>query len=151
MARLIASFFGTGLILRRFRGSDVGSGTVASLFALAVALALRPVGIVAQLAILVLAVVLSLTSVRGFVADEGDPGWVVIDEAAGTFVATLGLGPVAAVVALAVFRLADIQKHWFPGVAGAERSLHGAVGVTADDLVAGLYGLAVGLAVEWLL
>jgi phosphatidylglycerophosphatase A len=49
---------------------------------------------------------------------------------------------VPAVVALAVFRVADITKR-FPGVAQAER-LSGATGIVADDLVAGLYGLAAG-------
>jgi phosphatidylglycerophosphatase A len=49
------------------------------------------------------------------------------------------------VAALVVARLADIFKV-LPGVRRAER-LPGALGVTADDLVAGLYGLGVG----WLL
>ena len=46
------------------------------------------------------------------------------------------------VVAFVVFRIADIFK-WFPGVGQAER-LPGSLGVTADDLVAGGYGLAAG-------
>lgn len=146
MHRVVASFFGTGLILRGLRGSDSGSGTVGSVFALAIALLLRPWGIGAQLAALVLVVVAGLISIRPFAVDHGDPGWVVVDEAAGTMLATLGLAPGAAVLAWAVFRIADIQKHWFPGVAAAEKRLPGAVGVTADDLVAGLYGLAAGLA-----
>lgn len=94
-------------------------------------------------------VVVSLVVVRPFAAEEGDPNWVVIDEAAGTLIATIGLGMPAALIGWAVFRLADITK-WFPGVAAAER-LPGAVGVTADDLVAGLYGLGAGWALEWLL
>lgn len=96
-------------------------------------------------------VVLSLWSARPFsTVDDGDPGWVVVDEAAGTFVATIGLGGVPAVVGWLVFRAADIFKSIFPGVAHAER-LPGAVGVTADDLVAGLYGLAAGWGVTLLL
>jgi phosphatidylglycerophosphatase A len=47
--------------------------------------------------------------------------------------------------ALVVARLADIFKV-LPGVHRAE-ALPGTLGVTADDLVAGLYGLGVG----WLL
>lgn len=87
---------------------------------------------------------LSLWSARPFsTSDDGDPGWVVVDEAAGTFLATIGLGGGPAVVAWLVFRAADIFKSAFPGVASAER-LPGAVGVTADDLVAALYGLAAG-------
>lgn len=150
MARIIASFFGTGLILRRLRGADLGSGTVGAFFALVLALVLGRVGIWAQIAGLVVVTVAALISVRPFASTEGDPGWVVIDEAAGTLLATLGLGLAGAVTGWAVFRAADIFKRAFPGVAAAER-LPGALGVTADDLVAGLYGLAAGVAVEALL
>ncbi|MGZ8755006.1 MAG: phosphatidylglycerophosphatase A, partial [Acidimicrobiia bacterium] len=44
------------------------------------------------------------------------------------------------------FRVADISKR-FPGVAAAER-LEGALGITADDLVAGLWALAAGWLVQ---
>lgn len=151
MNRLVASFFGAGLILRRIRGSDLGSGTVGSLFALPIAVWLQPRGVAVQLAVLAAVVAAALIAVRPFSAEEGDPGWVVIDEVAGTFVATLGLGPVPAVVAWLVFRAADIWKDVFFGVGIAERRLPGAVGVVADDLVAGLYGLAAGWAVHSLI
>lgn len=148
MGRLIASFFGTGLILRQFRGADIGSGTVGSVFALAISLVAEAVGGVgAQAACLLAATVGSLVAVQPFASREGDPGWVVIDEAAGTFVATLGLGLPAALVGWAVFRAADIWKRAFPGVAPAER-LPGSLGVTLDDLIAGIYGLAAGWAVQ---
>ncbi len=145
MARLVASFLGSGLLLRRVRGEDGGSGTVAGLFALALAL-LMPQwwGRAAAL---------SVTLAVGWWAlirlDVGasDPGWVVIDEAAGTFLATIGLAITGAVAAFVVFRLADIKKTWFPGVAGAER-LGGPLGILTDDLVAGLYGLAAGWVVQ---
>lgn len=81
---------------------------------------------------------------------HGDPGWVVVDEAAGVLLATIGLGLPGAIVAWLVFRVADIFKSYFPGVARAER-LGGGVGITADDLVAGLYGLAAGWIVQILL
>ena len=142
--RVVASWFGTGLVLRRIRGSDGGSGTVGAALALAMAYALAPVGWWAQLAAAVVVTGLALWSIRPFV-DEGDPGWVVVDEAAGMFVASIGLGGWPLLVAFLVFRIADITKR-FPGVAAAER-LDGAVGITADDLVAGLYGLAAGWAV----
>jgi len=150
VARVLASFFGTGLILRRLRGADSGSGTVGSAVALAVALGLGSIGWWAQLAALGLTIVTSIIAVRPFASSEGDPSWVVVDEAAGTFLATLGLGTVPALIAWLVFRLADIFKRAFPGVAAAER-LPGSVGVTADDLVAGLYGLAAGWLVQTLL
>lgn len=97
----------------------------------------------AQLAAAVGVIVLSLWAVRPFVSDDADPGWITVDEAAGVFVALVGLTFWPAVVAWAVFRIADIQKRWAPGVAAAEK-LGGPVGVTADDVVAGLYGLVAG-------
>ena len=132
----------------------MGSGTVGAAFALVLALALGEIGLWAQIAGAVLVTVASLVSSAPFTGElerpstkEGDPGWVVVDEAAGTLVATLGLGIGPALVAWTVFRVADIYKGWFPGVAAAER-LHGAVGITADDVVAGLYGLAAGWIVQ---
>ena len=75
---------------------------------------------------------------------------MVIDQAAGTFLATMGLGLPGLIVAFVVFRAADIAKRFFPGVAQAER-FGGPVGIMADDLVAGLYGLTAGWAVHTLL
>lgn len=132
----------------------MGSGTVGAAFALVLALALGEIGLWAQIVGAALVTVASLVSSAPFTGElerpstkEGDPGWVVVDEAAGTLVATLGLGIGPALVAWIVFRVADIYKGWFPGVAAAER-LHGAVGITADDVVAGLYGLAAGWIVQ---
>ncbi len=142
MDRVVASWFGTGLLLGRLRGSDAGSGTVAAAFALLPALALGLLGWWAQAAGAVLATGASLWSTRRFAADGADPPWVVIDEAAGTFLAVIGLSGWAAAVAFVVFRIADISKK-FPGISAAER-LGGAVGITADDLVAGLWALAAG-------
>lgn len=147
MARLIASFFGTGLILRQFLGGDKGSGTVGGFCALVISLAIAPAGVWVQVALAVALTAASLVSVRRFADLEGDPGWVVIDEAAGSVIATIGLGTVAAVVGWLLFRVADIFKRAFPGVAAAE-DLHGALGVTADDVVAGFYGLAAGWATQ---
>lgn len=146
MQRLFASWFGTGLILGRLRGSHSGSGTLGGALALAMSLFLHRWGWQAQGVAALVVVVLSLWSARPFsTAADGDPGWVVVDEAAGTFVATIGLGGLPAVMGWLVFRAADIFKSAFPGVSQAER-LPGAVGVTADDLVAGVYGLAAGWA-----
>jgi phosphatidylglycerophosphatase A len=144
--RLIASWFGTGLLLGRMRGSDAGSGTIGSAFALIPAVALGLIGWWAQLAGALLVTVASLWSTRRFAEDNSDPGWVVVDEAAGTFVALIGLTGGSIAVAFVVFRLADISKR-FPGVAEAE-AMGGAVGITADDLVAGLWALGAGWIVQ---
>jgi phosphatidylglycerophosphatase A len=143
MARLIASFFGSGLILGRIRGSHRGSGTVGALLALAISLPLPPV--YGRLTALGAAIVLGIWSIQKLKLGDDDPGWVVIDEAAGTFLATIGLGIPGAIVGWVIFRAADIAKKAFPGVAAAERV---SGGIMADDLVAGLYGLAAGWAVQ---
>lgn len=135
----------------------MGSGTVGAAFALVLALGLGQIGVWAQVLGAVVVTAASVISSAPFTGEwetqstkEGDPGWVVVDEAAGTLVATIGLGLPAALVAWLVFRIADIYKTWFPGVAQAE-GLHGAVGITADDLVAGCYGLAAGWLVQVLI
>ena len=143
MARLIASFFGSGLILGRVRGSHRGSGTVGGALALAISLLLSPV--YGRVAALGAAIVLGVWSIQALKLGDEDPGWVVIDEAAGTFLATIGLGLPAAIVGWGVFRVADIAKKAFPGVAAAEKV---SGGIMADDLVAGLYGLAAGWLVQ---
>lgn len=123
-----------------------------ALFALPLVWALGSIGTWAQaLGALVVALASVVSSAR-FVDETdsikaGDPGWVVVDEAAGVMLATIGLGIPGAAVAWVVFRIADIFKTWFPGVARAE-GLGGGVGITADDLVAGLYGLAAGWIVQ---
>lgn len=145
MHRVVASCLGTGLVLGRLRGSHLGSGTVGALFAFPFALLVGELlGWQGQVAAAVVVVGLSIWSARPFVGPEGDAGWICIDEAAGAFIAVIGLSlwP-GAVVAWLVFRAADIFKTLAPGVSRAE-DMPGAVGVTADDVVAGLYGLAAG-------
>jgi phosphatidylglycerophosphatase A len=145
MHRIVASWFGTGLILGRIRGSHLGSGTVGAAFALPMALLIGHWwGWQGQVVAAVAVSIASVWSSRPFIADEGDAGWICIDEAAGCFVAVIGLPfwP-EAIVAWVVFRGADIFKRFAPGVAAAER-LPGPIGVTADDIVAGVYGLVVG-------
>lgn len=155
MHRFVASWFGTGLILRHLRGSDSGSGTVGALFTIPLVWALASIGTWAQVLGFVAVAFASVVSSARFIGDtdstkRGDPGWVVVDEAAGVLLATIGLGLPGAIVAWLVFRAADIFKTYFPGVAQAER-LGGGIGITADDLVAGLYGLAAGWIVQILL
>lgn len=152
MRRLIASWFGSGLILGRIRGDHSGSGTVGAAVAFVLALVIgEGFGLWGQVVALAVITVASLWATDPYVTDEGDAGWIVVDEAAGTFLAVLGLGlSTAAFVAFVVFRAADIFKGVFPGVAAAEK-IGGPIGVTADDLVAGVYGLLAGQAVNILL
>ena len=67
----------------------------------------------------------------------GDPGWVVIDEFAGQWIALLGLTRVSVLgltAAFALFRLLDVLK---PGPIGWADRQSGAAGVMADDVIAG--------------
>ena len=142
MRRFVAAGFGVGLLPRRLRGTDAGAGTLGALLAGGLALGLANLPVYVHLGTVAAAVLLSLWAPRPFLREDPDPGWVAIDEVAGALLAVTALSGIAWVVAWAVARLADIFKV-LPGVGAAER-LPGAIGVTADDLVAGLYGLAAG-------
>lgn len=67
-----------------------------------------------------------------------DPGWIVVDEAAGMLLALAGLpagaGWVGVGLAFLLFRAFDIVKPW--PVSWAD-GLHGATGVMLDDILAG--------------
>lgn len=147
MYKVLASWFGTGLILGKLRGSHAGSGTVGAVAAFPIAYLLGSIGPGAQILGTAVVVGLAFWSVRPLAEVEGDAGWIVIDEAAGTFLAVIGLAIIPALVALVVFRAADIFKGAFPGVARAEK-IPGATGIISDDLVAGLYGLVAGIVVS---
>ncbi len=144
LARLGASFFGVGL-------APKAPGTWGSLAALVPGVALLAVSPLALLAGIVLVGLLGLWVVKAS-RIEGDPGWVVIDEVAGQWIALLALsGPsvVGVVAAFALFRLFDITK---PGPVGwADRRLKGALGVMADDVLAGLLAAGVLGIGRWLL
>jgi len=75
------------------------------------------------------------------IADQPDPGIVVIDEIVGQLIA-LSLAPkhpAAVLAAFVLFRFFDILK---PFPAGwIDRHLHGGLGIMLDDVVAGLYAL----------
>lgn len=75
--------------------------------------------------------------------EQGDPGWIVIDEFAGQWIAMLGLGRVSLyglIAAFVLFRLFDIIK--LGPVGWADRK-DGAIGVMADDVVAGVIVAAI--------
>jgi phosphatidylglycerophosphatase A len=71
-----------------------------------------------------------------------DPGTIVVDEVAGMTlsVMALPLTPAVALAGFVLFRLFDVTK---PFPAGVSQRLPGGVGVMADDLIAGLYSLAI--------
>jgi len=84
-----------------------------------------------------------------------DPGKVVIDEVVGQFIAlipvpfVLGTAWWATILAFLLFRFFDIVK---PYPARKLESLHGGLGIMADDVVAGAYaaiGVAVAVVISW--
>ena len=144
MRRFIAAGFGTGLIPNRLYGSHSGAGTFGAAVAVAIGVWLVAAPWWVDALVALTAIGVSLWAAAPFAVDGQDPGWVAIDEVAGTLVAMIGLSGWPWVLAVAVARLLDIFKV-APGIRQAE-DLHGAVGVTLDDVVAGLYGLAAGWA-----
>ncbi len=148
MHRFIASGFSVGLIPSRLWHSDNGAGTFGAALAAIVAYLTWDNPWWSHAAVFGVVAVLALWSAKPFADDHADPGWIVIDEMAGTFVAVVGLTGWPWVIAVVVARLADIFKV-LPGVALAER-LPGALGIAMDDVVAGLYGLGAGWLSWWL-
>lgn len=140
--RWVAAAFGVGWIPRRLWGSDSGAGTFGAAVGGIVGIVSWRSGVWIGLVLALAAIGLSLWAAAPEGAGGADPGWVAIDEVAGTLVAVIGLSGVGWIVAWIVARLADMYKV-LPGVRRAE-ALHGGVGITADDVVAGLYGLAAG-------
>jgi phosphatidylglycerophosphatase A len=143
-----------------------GPGTYASVAALLLWLPLMyaPISpVMLSAATMLLAVVATLVGIPAAsrVAQEAgveDPGFVVIDEAAGTWIALLavclpwhgwafspGATLPAALVALLLFRVFDIFKPW--PVSALDR-MHGGAGIMLDDVAAGLYAFACVLALR---
>jgi phosphatidylglycerophosphatase A len=82
-----------------------------------------------------------------------DPGKVVVDEVAGQLIAllplsltTVGRWPILVGIAFLLFRFFDIVK---PYPARKLESLHGGLGIMADDLVAGAYAAILVAVIVW--
>ena len=129
----------------------VAPGTWGSLAGLGLLLLVRLTGDPAfEVAILVLVLAAGIwaSSVAERHYGQRDPGVVVVDEVAGMLLALLWLpvGLVGAGVGFLAFRAFDILK---PFPARAAERLPGGWGIMADDVVAGLYALAVVRLVAW--
>lgn len=137
LSRVVAGGFGAGFV----PGAPGTAGALLGLL-LAVPLLLGPPWVLPVAALL--ASLLGLWAIRA-ARVEGDPGWVVIDEIAGQWVALLGLARptvIGVAAAFVLFRLFDIVK---PGPVGWADRQGGAVGIMADDLIAG----AVAAGILW--
>lgn len=142
LRRFVAAGFGTGWIPRRLWGSDNGAGTFGAVVGGIIGIASWFGAWWLGAGLAAAAIAVSVWASAPAAASGEDPGWIVIDEVAGALVAVIGLSGPAWFVAWVVARLADIFKV-LPGVRAAE-SLRSPYGITADDVVAGLYGLACG-------
>lgn len=145
-AHLLATWFGVGLLPK-------APGTWGSLAALPFAWIIAELGGWPWLAAAILIVTLiGWWAAERTVAQSGvqDPGAVVIDEVAGQWLVLLVTPPNLLLYALGflLFRLFDITKPW--PASWADRQVKGGLGVMLDDLLAGLYGLAVVIVVQYL-
>ena len=123
-------------------------GTAGSLAALLAAIPLLGWNRGALAVAAILATVAGLWAVRRSGATD-DPGWVVIDEVAGQWIAMLalpGISLLGLVLAFGLFRLLDITK---PGPVGWADRQAGALGVMLDDILAGALSAAAIVAVQW--
>ena len=131
MSRLLASFFGVGLW-------PFAPGTAGSLAALLLgALLMQGPPWLLPACALAAGVVGYVVIPRVVTDPQSDPGWVVIDEVTGMWIALLGLSsasPAGLVAAFACFRVLDI---WKPGPVGWADRQTGAFGIMTDDIIAG--------------
>lgn len=131
MSRWVASVFGVGFF-------PVAPGTAGSAVALltGAVLMLGPAWLL-PLGAALAALAGYLVIPRAVADPNADPGWVVIDEVAGQWIAMLGLAGVSVtglVAAFVGFRVLDI---WKPGPVGWADRQPGAFGIMTDDILAG--------------
>jgi phosphatidylglycerophosphatase A len=128
-SRLIASGCGCGF-------APFAPGTVASVATLLPGALLLHISPTLLAAAALVATLVGLWSIQSAQV-AGDPGWVVIDEIAGQFLALWGLAHASVAGVLAafiIFRLLDVAK---PGPIGWADRQGGAAGIMADDVLAG--------------
>ena len=133
LAWLLASGFGVGTV------PVAAPGTVAAALATLAGGGLMLVSPLVLPVAACIAALVGLWAIAATVPADADPAWVVIDEVAGQWIALLGLAHPSAfglLLALGVFRLLDVVK---PGPIGWADRQGGAVGVMADDLIAGAF------------
>jgi phosphatidylglycerophosphatase A len=143
-AALISTWFGTGLL-------PAAPGTWGALAALPVAwLVKRAFGTVGLAAAAAFTFAVGSWA-AGKVAETSrtsDPGIVVIDEAAGQFLALLPAphDPAAYALAFLLFRLFDMWKPW--PIGRLDREVGGGPGIMLDDALAAVYAVLVEFAID---
>lgn len=143
---LITTFFGFGTLPKM-------PGTYGSLAAAALVYPLAKISFVGCFALLAICVFfIGIPFVKKAMKDSNteDPGWIVIDEVSGQWMAFAFIPPEVILqypwlilIGFALFRFFDILKPL--GIRKLE-ALPGAIGVMADDLLGGIYaGLLIAL------
>jgi phosphatidylglycerophosphatase A len=146
-ARLIASWFGSGLL-------PGAPGTWGSLAALPFAwVTVRYAGtwplVAGAIVVFFIGWIAAHLAIRG--QSDNDPGWIVIDEVVGQWLtlSALSLDIFAYAIGFALFRLFDIWKPW--PIRQVERRCGGGFGIMIDDVLAAIYALIVIGIGRWLL
>ncbi len=143
---LLAFGFGTGL-------SPYAPGTFGTLVGIPFVLLMAPLGLVAQLVLVVAGFLLGV-----YVCGESarrlgvhDHGGIVWDEVIGYAVTMLAVPaePAWLLAGFALFRFFDIVKPW--PIREADHSLKGGVGIMLDDVLAGIFAGAILYLVHLLL
>ena len=146
-AHLISTWFGCGL-------SPFAPGTVGSAAALAIGALLHLyAGFTgwhfAVLGLVTLVPGIWAADVSSKAVKRKDPGFVVVDEVIGQWIAMAGAHPLnwkSCLAAFFLFRLFDI---WKPCPARQLEALPGGVGINADDVMAGIYAALVLFLAGW--
>jgi len=150
MNKYITGFIATGA----YTGySPVMPGTCGTVIGVLVAWLIAGLGTPVQagitIAVIIVSIYISGEAIKIYGAK--DPSKVVIDEIAGYLVAIFLIPFTAlnATIVFLLFRFFDIVKPW--PVSYADRRVAGGLGVTLDDLIAGVYAaICARLALEYL-
>jgi phosphatidylglycerophosphatase A len=137
-AKLLATWFGCGLV-------PVAPGTVGSLAAVLLAI---PFARTSPWYLLLAALILTPAAiwsadVTARQLSRKDPGLIVIDEVVGQWITLSGAAHLnwrSLILGFLLFRLFDV---WKPFPARRLEALPGGLGIVADDMMAGVYGMAV--------
>ncbi|MGR9099295.1 MAG: phosphatidylglycerophosphatase A family protein [Gammaproteobacteria bacterium] len=139
----LAFGFGTGLAKK-------APGTLGTLAAVPIYLALAQSG-GAVYSVITLVIVLAGVAICGNAADRlgvHDYSGIVWDEIAGFLIAmwAVSFSWAAVVAGFALFRFFDIVKPW--PIRRVDREMQGGLGIMMDDVLAGLYSMAIMAALE---
>ncbi len=143
---MISTWFYSGLI-------PFAPGTFGSIAALTFAwLIIENAGVFGLANAVLIVFVVGLMATKAYISETGkvDPSEVVVDEVVGQWIVCLAImdnqHPGQYILALLAFRVFDIMKPWPISIFDKR---HDAYGVMMDDVVAGIMGAAVLLAVNY--